>query len=63
MLFYLLTYQAPFLNFNVEDVQSSYRNFNTRRTEGVIFDPWDILVAVHIFGTASNEILKFQDFT
>ena len=32
--------------------------FNTRRTDGVIFDPWDTL-AVHIFGTDGNKILKF----
>ena len=31
---------------------------NTRRTDGVIFDPWDTL-AVHIFGTSCNNILKF----
>ena len=35
---------------------------NTRRTDGVIFDPWDTLTA-HIFGTACNKILKFQDFS
>ena len=32
--------------------------FNNRRTDGVIFDPWDTL-AVHIFGTFCNKILKF----
>ena len=36
--------------------------FNTKRTDGVIFDPWDTL-GVHIFGTACNKILKFYDFS
>ena len=33
-------------------------SINTRRTDGVIFDPWDTL-AIHIFDTACNKILKF----
>ena len=36
---------------------SILKYINTRRTDRVIFDPWDTL-AVHIFGTVCNNILK-----